>query len=95
MIEIDGSVGEGGGRVLRTSLSLSMVTGMPVRLHNLHARRHPPGLRRQHLLAVTAAARVSAAARSVPLHGIAHILCRVASCVSSMNCGSSWRLANM
>jgi hypothetical protein len=44
---------------------------------------------------VTAAARVSAAARSVPLHGIAHILCRVASCVSSMNCGSSWRLANM
>jgi RNA 3'-terminal phosphate cyclase (ATP) len=61
MIEIDGSLGEGGGQVLRTSLSLSMVTGKPVRIHSLRARRSPPGLRRQHLMAVLASARVGGA----------------------------------
>ncbi len=61
MIEIDGSSGEGGGQVLRTSLSLSMVTGQPVRIRNLRARRSLPGLRRQHLVAVRAAARVAGA----------------------------------
>lgn len=61
LIEIDGSEGEGGGQVLRTSLALSMVTGTPVRIHDLRARRNPPGLRRQHLMAVTAAARVCGA----------------------------------
>jgi RNA 3'-terminal phosphate cyclase (ATP) len=61
MIEIDGSAGEGGGQVLRTSLSLSMITGSPLSIRNLRARRSPPGLRRQHLMAVRAAARVSGA----------------------------------
>jgi RNA 3'-terminal phosphate cyclase (ATP) len=60
-IEIDGSAGEGGGQVLRTSLSLSMITGRPLRIRSLRARRSPPGLRRQHLMAVRAAARVSGA----------------------------------
>jgi RNA 3'-terminal phosphate cyclase (ATP) len=61
MIEIDGSLGEGGGQILRTSLSLALATGQPVRLFNLRANRARPGLRRQHLTAVLAAAEVGAA----------------------------------
>lgn len=55
MIVIDGSVGEGGGQVLRTSLSLSMITGQPVTLHSIRAKRAKPGLMRQHLACVEAA----------------------------------------
>jgi len=60
-LKIDGSEGEGGGQILRTSLALSMVTGTPVRIDNIRARRAKPGLMRQHLTAVLAAARVSQA----------------------------------
>ena len=56
MIELDGSTGEGGGQVLRTSLTLSMITGRAFRIRNIRANRQPPGLRRQHLSAVRAAA---------------------------------------
>lgn len=59
MITIDGSLGEGGGQVLRTSLALSMVTGRSVRIERIRAGRAKPGLMRQHLVAVRAAARVS------------------------------------
>lgn len=61
MIVIDGSQGEGGGQVLRTALSLSMVTGSAFRIANIRARRAGPGLRRQHLTAVQAAQTVSCA----------------------------------
>ncbi|MBK8976186.1 MAG: RNA 3'-terminal phosphate cyclase [Planctomycetes bacterium] len=61
MVEIDGSTGEGGGQIVRTSLSLSLVTGRPLRLTNIRARRDRPGLLRQHLTAVQAAARIGAA----------------------------------
>lgn len=61
MLDLDGSMGEGGGQVLRTSLALSMLTGTPVRLRNIRARRSRPGLMRQHLTAVHAASRVSGA----------------------------------
>jgi RNA 3'-terminal phosphate cyclase (ATP) len=61
MLELDGSMGEGGGQILRTSLALSMVTGTPVRIRGIRARRARPGLMRQHLTAVQAAARVSGA----------------------------------
>ncbi|KRB88429.1 RNA 3'-terminal phosphate cyclase [Duganella sp. Root198D2] len=56
MIELDGSTGEGGGQILRTSLTLSMITGQAFRIRNIRANRQPPGLRRQHLSAVRAAA---------------------------------------
>jgi RNA 3'-terminal phosphate cyclase (ATP) len=58
-LHIDGSRGEGGGQILRTSLSLSMITGRPIRIENIRARRSKPGLMRQHLTAVQAAARLS------------------------------------
>src|SRR5215203_3526449 len=61
MLELDGSEGEGGGQILRTSLALSMVTGTPVRIRNVRARRPKPGLMRQHLVAVQAAARIGGA----------------------------------
>ena len=61
MHQIDGSRGEGGGQVLRTSLALSMITGTPIRIVNIRARRSKPGLMRQHLTSVQAAAAVSGA----------------------------------
>lgn len=61
MIQIDGASGEGGGQILRTSLSLSLVTGQPFHIANIRAGREKPGLLRQHLTAVRAAAEVSGA----------------------------------
>ena len=61
MLTIDGSLGEGGGQILRSSLALSMVTRTPFRIENIRANRDPPGLARQHLTAVTSAAQVCAA----------------------------------
>ena len=60
-IEIDGSHGEGGGQILRTSLALAMCTGQPFVLKNIRAKRAKPGLMRQHLTCVNAAAEVSSA----------------------------------
>ncbi|MCA9940326.1 MAG: RNA 3'-phosphate cyclase [Anaerolineales bacterium] len=60
-ITIDGSQGEGGGQVLRTSLSLAAITGRPLRLYNIRAGRSKPGLRPQHLTAVHAVGRICAA----------------------------------
>ena len=51
-IYIDGSVGEGGGQVLRTSLALSALTDQPVQIDNIRARRRTPGLAPQHLAGV-------------------------------------------
>ena len=61
MIDIDGSSGEGGGQILRTSLGLSLVTGKPFSIRRIRAGRKKPGLLRQHLTAVRAAAQVSRA----------------------------------
>jgi RNA 3'-terminal phosphate cyclase (ATP) len=61
MLTIDGSLGEGGGQVLRTSLSLSMLTGKPFRIVKIRAGRAKPGLLRQHLTSVQAAAKICGA----------------------------------
>jgi RNA 3'-terminal phosphate cyclase (ATP) len=61
MIRIDGSTGEGGGQMLRTALSLSLVTGQPFQIENIRARRERTGLLRQHLTAVLAAKDVGTA----------------------------------
>lgn len=61
MIEIDGSFGEGGGQILRSSLALSIITGKEVRIYNIRANREKPGLLNQHLTAVNAAGTISTA----------------------------------
>lgn len=61
MITIDGSFGEGGGQILRTSLAMSLVTGKPFCMEKIRAKREKPGLLRQHLTAVNAAAEVGRA----------------------------------
>ena len=61
MITIDGARGEGGGQILRTSLALSLITGRPVRFLNIRAGRRKPGLLRQHLTGLRAAAAIGAA----------------------------------
>lgn len=55
---IDGSAGEGGGQILRTALSLSLLTGTPFTLEQIRGRRKKSGLLRQHLTAVRAAAAI-------------------------------------
>ncbi len=61
VVEIDGSGGEGGGQILRTALTLSLITGRRLYIANIRARRRRPGLAPQHLTAVQAAAAVSRA----------------------------------
>jgi RNA 3'-terminal phosphate cyclase (ATP) len=58
MIHIDGSLGEGGGQVIRTSLTLSSITGKEVSIDNIRAGRPKPGLMAQHLTAVKAVRKV-------------------------------------
>ena len=59
LITIDGSLGEGGGQILRTSLALSCITGTPFEIRNIRANRDKPGLRPQHLQCVNAAGQIA------------------------------------
>ncbi|HIQ01156.1 MAG TPA: RNA 3'-phosphate cyclase [Anaerolineales bacterium] len=60
-VVVDGSAGEGGGQVLRTALTLSILTGRAVEVREIRAGRPKPGLRPQHLAAVMAAAAICGA----------------------------------
>lgn len=59
LVHIDGAQGEGGGQILRSALALSIATGRAFQLSNIRARREKPGLMRQHLTCVQAAAAIS------------------------------------
>jgi RNA 3'-terminal phosphate cyclase (ATP) len=61
MLVIDGSQGEGGGQILRTALTMAMVTGTDIRIENIRAGRKKSGLMRQHLACVKAAQVISEA----------------------------------
>lgn len=56
---IDGSQGEGGGQIFRTSLTLALCLGEPVTITNIRAGRKKPGLLRQHLACLNAAQAIS------------------------------------
>lgn len=60
-VVLDGSLGEGGGQILRTALALSLATGRPFRIENIRAGRRKPGLLRQHLTGVKLAAAIGCA----------------------------------
>jgi RNA 3'-phosphate cyclase len=65
MVELDGSSGEGGGQILRSALTLSLLTGKPFHVSRIRANRSRPGLAAQHLACVNAAATIGRA----KLHG--------------------------
>ncbi len=58
-IQIDGSLGEGGGQILRTALALAALLQQPVQIENIRANRRQPGLKTQHLAGVLALARIT------------------------------------
>ena len=60
-VRIDGSYGEGGGQILRTSLALSAILKKPLVVHRIRAGRRPPGLRPQHVKGVEALAEITGA----------------------------------
>jgi len=64
VIAIDGSIGEGGGQVLRSALTLSLLTGQAFHMTHIRETRARPGLFPQHLAAVQAAAQISGAGLS-------------------------------
>jgi RNA 3'-terminal phosphate cyclase (ATP) len=59
MLEIDGNYGEGGGQILRSSLSLSAILNRPIRINGIRAGRKKPGLAPQHLTSVNAVATIT------------------------------------
>jgi RNA 3'-terminal phosphate cyclase (ATP) len=68
-IKIDGSQGEGGGQILRTSLTLSMLLGRPLTIQNIRGKRSKPGLLRQHLACIEAAKQIcNAKVKGAELH---------------------------
>ncbi|MCK4427208.1 MAG: RNA 3'-phosphate cyclase [candidate division Zixibacteria bacterium] len=60
-LQIDGNYGEGGGQILRTTLSLSCVLKKPVEIFNIRKGRKVPGLQPQHLTSVNACKSISEA----------------------------------
>ncbi|RDJ31944.1 MAG: RNA 3'-phosphate cyclase [Crenarchaeota archaeon] len=64
--EIDGSYGEGGGQILRSSISLSCITQKPIQINNIRAKRKTPGLSAQHLTSIRILAKIC----NAEVHGL-------------------------
>ena len=58
MLTIDGSIGEGGGQIIRTSAAMSAITQKPIKIINIRANRPNPGLGAQHFSAINAVAQL-------------------------------------
>jgi RNA 3'-terminal phosphate cyclase (ATP) len=59
MLEIDGSRYSGSGTLLRYAVALATLVKRPLRMIRIRARRPKPGLRAQHMQAITACAALS------------------------------------
>jgi len=83
MIEIDGSIGEGGGQVVRSAVALSNLWGEPVRVINIRKSREAPGLKAQHLHAIKALAELTNAEVSGLSIGSSELLFKPGSSIKS------------
>ncbi len=61
MMEIPGEYGSGSGTIVRLSTAFSALTGKPIRITDIRAKRPSPGLRHQHLEAVRILAKICSA----------------------------------
>ncbi len=61
MVSIDGSIGEGGGQVLRTAVALAAVMETDLKITNIRSGRTPGGLKAQHVAGVRAVAQLCGA----------------------------------
>ena len=52
ILKIDGSFGEGGGQIVRSTVTLSCITKTPVQIENIRKNRKTPGLKAQHLTSI-------------------------------------------
>jgi len=80
MIELDGALGDSGGQILRSALSLSICTQQPFRIANIRIHRDMAGLLRQHLAAVNAAADIANAETSGDQLGSRELIFRPRQC---------------
>ncbi|MBN2155611.1 MAG: RNA 3'-phosphate cyclase [Candidatus Lokiarchaeota archaeon] len=58
-LEIDGTMGEGGGSILRLAAGFSVLFNTPIHISNIRANRNPPGLRLQHQLGLESLQKLS------------------------------------
>ncbi len=72
MIQINGE--NGGGQILRSALSLSIITGKAFHITNIRGKRRKGGLQRQHLTCVQAATAISDASTDGSTIGSSELL---------------------
>ena len=74
MLHINGSYGEGGGQILRTSVALSVLTKNPVQITNIRAKRPNPGIKPQHYTAIKILKKLSIAETDGLKIGSSHLI---------------------